>query len=692
MNLFRSPRSAITTSVVGLLLLATTIFANAKTKVDPMAKTTSQLVTQMVERHHIGHSRIDDQVSSKFLKKYIEDLDPQKLYFYKSDLDALSKYETKLDDLVREGNVEFAYSTFDSFLQRLDNRMIEVHKLIDSEFDYSKDEDIVIDADTIPWSITKEQSDERWRKRIKYSLLSLLVDKVEPKEARERLHKRYRGISRVFHQMNRDEQLEMFLTAMTLCLDPHSTYMSPRTLEDFQINMRLSLEGIGAALRGEDGFTIVDRVIKGGAAAADGRLQAGDKIVGVGKEEGEIVDIVEMKLNDVVRLIRGPRGTIVRLQVKTAKTNELKIYEMTRQKVELNDSAVRGSVILTKDRIGRDSKVGVIHVPSFYRDFSGAQQGLKNFRSATADMKVVLRDFRAQNVDAVIVDLRSNGGGALSEAIDMSGLFIDRGPIVQIKQQNGKVKALDDLDSGVAWDGPLVVVCNRLSASASEIFAGAIKDYKRGLIVGDRTTHGKGTVQNVMPVSRQVFLMRPEEYGALKLTIQQFYRVNGDSTQHRGVRSDIVLPSKIDHMELGESFLDNALPFNDIPQARFKSENQMTPDLVSKMKVMSRERVDSNPKFQKLASEISDFVKYQKKKRFSLNENKFKEEMSLAKKKDVEGEVKKEEEDQDDENNDSDKTKPVLKDTFYNNELLNIAADLAGINKSVVSAQTNLSK
>ena len=690
MNLFRSPRSAITTSIIGMLLLASTIYANANIKVSSTAKTTSQLVTSMVERHHIGHKRIDDNVSSKFLKKYIEDLDPQKLYFYKSDLDVLSKFEHQLDDMVRAGNVQFAYQTFNSFLKRLDERMVEVHKLIDQNFDFTIDEDIVIDADTLPWSVTKEQANERWRKRIKYSLLSLLVDDVKEKEARERLHKRYRGISRIYHQMEEREQLELFLTAMTMSLDPHSTYMSPRSVEDFQIQMRLSLEGIGAALRGEDGFTVVDRIIKGGAAAKDGRLKAGDKIIGVGQEEGEIVDIVEMKLDDVVRLIRGPRDTIVRLQVKTAKTKELKLYELTRQKVELEAGAVRGAIIETKDRIGREAKVGVIRVPSFYRDFSGAQAGIKDFRSATVDVERILKDFRAQKVDAVLVDLRSNGGGALSEAIDMSGLFINYGPIVQIKQQNGKVKALDDVIKGVAWDGPLVVACNRLSASASEIFAGAIKDYNRGVIVGDRTTHGKGTVQNVMPVSRQLFLMQPQDYGALKLTIQQFYRVNGDSTQHRGVRSHIVLPSKIDHMELGESFLDNALPFNDIPQAKFISENKTTPGLISQLKHMSRQRVDGNQEFQKLTSEIEDFVKFQKKKRFSLNEKKFREEMALATKKkdDDKVEVKVDEEAEPDD----DPEKPVLKDTFYNNELLNIAVDLTKFNKTAISANTNASK
>ena len=397
-----------------------------------------------------------------------------------------------------------------------------------------------------------------------------------------------------------------------------------------------------------------------------------------------------MKLNDVVRLIRGKKGTIIRLQVKTAKAGELKVYQMVRQKVELTSSAVSGEVIETKDRIGRTFKVGVVHVPSFYRDFSGAQAGLKDFRSSSADVDKVLKDFRAKGVDSVIVDLRSNGGGALSEAIEMSGLFIDRGAVVQIKQQNGRVRALPDTVAGVSWDGPLVVVCNRLSASASEIFAGAIKDYGRGIIVGDKTTHGKGTVQNVMPVSKQAFLMRPKDYGALKLTIQQFYRVNGDSTQHRGVRSDIVLPSKIDHMELGESFLDNALPFNHIPEATFTAAHSVSSKQVALLKTKSATRIAADPKFKKLSKEIDDFVDYQKKKTFPLNETKFRKLMELAKSK---SQKDKEKEDKKKEEEDPSAEKEIFPDTFYNNELLNIAGDLAESAKNAKTAQaTNVSQ
>ncbi|MCA9113277.1 MAG: PDZ domain-containing protein, partial [Planctomycetaceae bacterium] len=341
--------------------------------------------------------------------------------------------------------------------------------------------------------------------------------------------------------------LEIYLTTLTNCFDPHSSYMSPDTVKDFTIQMKLSLDGIGASLRSEDGYTIVHEIIPGGAAAEDGRLQVGDKIIGVGQAEGEIEDIVDLKLRRVVEKIRGPRGTLVRLQVKP-ETGEVQIYDMIRKKIELKESEVKGEIIETDDRVGRKGRIGLLSIPSFYRDFAGASGGGDNFKSAARDVETVLHDFARQGgVDAVVIDLRGNGGGSLTEAIEVSGHFIDHGPVVQVKDSDGRVRAYPDDRRGVLYSGPLVVLCNRTSASASEIFAGVIKDYHRGLIVGDSTTHGKGTVQNVMPVEPREMLniFRPSngaDQGSLKLTISQFYRVNGDSTQNRGVQSDIVLP------------------------------------------------------------------------------------------------------------------------------------------------------
>lgn len=677
-----------------LFLVATSIFAQQLSSRDPEEAATTQLVAKMTENYHLNQSRIDDNISSKLVDKFIKDLDPQKLYFYESDIATFNQSRKTLDDMLRKGNVDFAYQVFETFLKRVDERTTLVEKLIDMEHDFTVQEEIMADADDMTWAKTPQELDERWRKRIKYNILTLKLDAKATKknvsdpqtpespevlndvngitieEVRDRLHKRYRNVSRTMHQMEQVEVLELYLSAMTQCFDPHSSYMSPRTLEDFQINMRLSLDGIGAALRSEDGYTVVAEIMAGGAAYKDGRLQVDDKIVAVGQETGELVDIVEMKLTKVVQLIRGPRGTKVRLQVKKAGTGDATIYELTRQKIELTQQEVKGRIIDGQDVIGRPAKIGVIDIPSFYRDFSGAQSGSSDFKSTAVDVAKVLEDFRRQNVEMVVVDLRDNGGGALTEAIDVSGLFIDRGPVVQVKEQSGRVKSHDDEAPGVAWNGPLVVICNRLSASASEIFAGVIKDYNRGIIVGDMTTHGKGTVQNVMPVSNPMFQMfSAKDRGALKLTIQQFYRVNGESTQNRGVRSDVVLPSLTDHMDLGESFLDNALDFSRVPEASYKKLSLVNEPMVSQLAKASQERVSKDAKFAEINQAIARYLEIKNRKTVSLNEEQMRAERDANSEKIEDAETALQEPEPGKEEGE------IFESNFYNNEVLQIAVD-----------------
>ena len=495
----------------------------------------------------------------------------------------------------------------------------------------------------------------------------------EPEQdPKERLHKRYRNTLLTVNQYSTGDQLEMYLTALASVFDPHSSYMSPESWEDFEIQMRLSLDGIGAALRADDGYTVVASIVPGGAAGDDGRLKVKDKIIGVGQEEGEIVDIFEMKLSEVVRMIRGPRGTKVRLQVKSDEDDKIRIIDLVRKKIELKESEVKGEIVDTSDRIGRPGRVGVISLPSFYRDFAGASGGVANFKSAGADVARVLAQFAREQVDVVIVDLRNNGGGALTEAVEISGHFIDRGPVVQVKEPSGYVRVLDDEESGVMYNGPLVVICNRLSASASEIFAGVIKDYRRGIIIGDTTTHGKGTVQNLMDVApRQPFrLVRPNDRGKLKLTIQQFYRVQGDSTQNRGVRSDIVLPSLIDHWELGESYLDNALPFDKINSAKFSEVPYVNPQVLAAVQQHSENRVLNNKDFQRVERSIARYNEKKSKTRLSLNADVVREERSKDEK-------ASEEEKADEEQVEADPNAegPVFPENYYNDEALNIALD-----------------
>jgi carboxyl-terminal processing protease len=457
--------------------------------------------------------------------------------------------------------------------------------------------------------------------------------------------------------------------------------MSPQTQEEFQIAIALNLDGIGASLRSEDGFTIVNEIVKPGAAAEDGRLKAGDKILAVGQETGEMVDVMEMKLSKVVRLIRGKRGTKVRLQVKKGDTGEVVLYELTRQKIELTNAEVKGEIIDTGERLGgRKGRVGVINIPSFYRDFQAFQDGVENAKSTARDVQAVLEKFqKLGGVDVLVVDLRMNGGGALSEAIEVSGLFIDKGPIVQVKEPNGRIKSHDDDRDGVAYSGPLVVLCNKLSASASEIFAGAIKDYQRGIVIGDSTTHGKGTVQNVMPVSSGMALFNRQDRGALKLTIQQFYRVNGDSTQKEGVKSDIVLPSLIDKMDLGESSLENALDFDRIPPASHASAGMVTEKILATLRDRSERRRSVDPKFQEINKDIERYLERKNRKSISLNETALRAERNLDR--------KEQEETEKEDPTLRSSNLPIFASDAYNNEVLQIALDYATLLRNPQAAQ-----
>jgi carboxyl-terminal processing protease len=679
MRLHPPSRAASVLTLGVAVLVASTIGASQLTGTANNDQGTAKLVAEMIAKYHISQKQIDDKTSQMLLKRMLKDLDPQKLYFLQTDVDEFSKYRDHLDDLIKVGNVDFARQMFDAYRLRLDERMAVAHKLIDAPHDFTLDETMNVDGDQISWAADVKELNERWRKRIKYDLLMLKLDKTAaaaaPEDGLKRLHKRYDTLKRTAHETEEVEVLEMYLSALSHCFDPHSSYMSPATLEDFNIQMRLSLEGIGAALRGEDGYTTVAQVVPGGAAEKDGRLKVGDKIVAVGQEDGDWVDIVEMKLSRVVRQIRGAAGTKVRLKVVTA-AGETVEYSLVRQKVEMKSSEVKGEIIdAGKWLPGNTGRIGVINIPSFYRDFGGAQQGLDDFKSTARDVQKVLQSFRKDRgmdwaVDGIVVDLRMNGGGALSEAIEVSGLFIDRGPVVQVKEQNGKTKSHDDTESGVVYDGPLVVLCNRLSASASEIFAAAIKDYHRGIVIGDTTTHGKGTVQNVMPVSSQLFRLmnNQQNRGALKLTINQFYRVNGDSTQNRGVESDVVLPSIIDHMDLGESYLENSMAFDKVEPVRHVIYDMVNPGLIAAVKDASQRRVAADPKFQDMQKDIDRYLTRKNRKTVSLNEDTLRQEREDDKAADA---VAKEEEEKETKPGDA----PIFADNEYNKEVLHIAVD-----------------
>ena len=653
--------------------LAGNLFAQDR-RGDDAGANTAKMAAKLLGDYHVSGRQIDDDTSRRLFERFFESLDPAKLYFERADLDHFRDYRTQLDDAVKRGDLSFVGAVYDRYLARLKQRVGYAQRLIDADFDFTKDESIVSDADLVEWAATPEEMNERWRKRIKYDVLQLKLEDEPLEDVRDRLHKRYSNLLSVEQQTEPADKLETFITALAATFDPHSSFMSEKTLEDFQISMNLSLEGIGAALQNEDGYVTVKQIIQGGAAEEDGRLQLEDRIIGVAQGgEAEFTDVVEMRIGNVVRLIRGEKGTTVRLQVLPAEGGEVKVIDLVRRKVELKDSAVRGEVIDLRQRldgVDRPLKVGVVNIPSFYRDFQGASAGVENFSSTSRDVKRVLRQFQSRGVDAVVVDLRYNGGGALTEAIEVTGLFIDQGPVVQAKGPNGEIKRHLDEAPGVAYHGPLVVLTNRLSASASEIFAGAIKDYGRGIVVGDETTHGKGTVQNVMPVPpRGLFNLLGPARGALKLTIEQFYRVNGDSTQNLGVRSDVVLPSMWDHMEIGESFLDNALEFDRVPAAGFRPLNMASPQVADQLQTASAARVAADEDFARTLKRIARFEEDQKKTSVSLNE-----EVRRREREEVKA-LSDDDEDEAEERQPGPGEGPVFREGAYNDEVLRIVAD-----------------
>lgn len=644
-------------------------------------------VKSYLEREHFLRKPIDDEIASRWFDTFLAALDPLKIYFLQSDIDSFAEKKTSLDDLVRRGDVNFAYEVYDRFLERVDERIPIVEALLKQKLNFNQKESIVIDRDTAVWAKTQAEVHDKWRRRIKYDLLVQKMEKVGPQEARKKLLRRYTSFAKRMHQMNADELLETYLSSLTSSLDPHTSFMSPGTLENFEITMRLQLDGIGASLKGEDGYTTVAEIVPGGAADKDGRLKKKDRIVGVGQgAEGEMVDVVDMNLNNVVKLIRGKRGTIVRLKVIPVGQTVPTVYDIVRAKIELNDSAARGEIIeegMKPD--GSPYRIGVINLPSFYMDMAAARQGQADYKSSTRDCRKLLEGFREQGVDCVALDLRSNGGGSLPESISLTGLFIDTGPVVQIKDADKRVQQYDDLDPGVVWGGPLVVLVNKFSASASEIVAGAIQDYRRGLVIGDAATHGKGTVQSLLDLGRQLFQRLPNapSLGALKITMQQFYRPGGRSTQMEGVKSDVELPSITNHLPVGEADLDHAIPFDRIDSAEFTSTDKVTDSMVKILRERSAERVAADEEFLELATDIARYEERKNEKTISLLESDFVREWNEGKA------AEKEEEKRQEEN--AGPRRPVVTRDFYFDEAMRVTTDylaiLSGVMPSVAKTE-----
>lgn len=678
--------------LAGIVLLPAFSFANegGSPTPGPNDRQITLAVKSYLEREHFLRKPIDDEIAARWFNTFLAALDPLKIYFLQSDVDSFAERKSSLDDLVRRGDVSFAYEVYDRFLERVDERIPIVEELLNSKLDFNQKESIVIDRDIAVWAKTQDEVRDKWKKRIKYDLLVQKMEKVAPEEARKKLLRRYTSFAKRMHQMNADELLETYLSSLTSSLDPHTSFMSPGTLENFEITMRLQLDGIGASLKGEDGYTTVAELVPGGAADKDGRLKKKDRIVGVGQDrEGEMVDVVDMNLNDVVKLIRGKRGTVVRLKVIPVSQTVPKVYDIVRAKIELQDSAARGEII--EEGIKADGspwRIGVINLPSFYMDMAAARQGQADYKSSTRDCRELLEGFRKEGVDCVALDLRNNGGGSLPESISLTGLFIDTGPVVQIKDADQRVQQYDDLEPGVVWDGPLVVLVNKFSASASEIVAGAIQDYRRGLVIGDSATHGKGTVQSLLDLGRQLFQRLPNapSLGALKITMQQFYRPSGLSTQMEGVKSDVQLPSITDHLPVGEADLDNAIPFDRVGKADFTATNDVNESMLETLQQRSTVRVADDEEFQELATDIARYEERKNEKTLSLLESDFVREWNEGKAADKEEEEKQEE--------NAGPRRPVVRRDFYFDEAMRVTTDylsvLSGaVMPSLVNSESN---
>ena len=576
-------------------------------------------VSDIIAREHYRRAPLDDRLSSLILDRYLDAIDGGRSYFYASDIAEFEKYRYELDDAIKAGDMEPAFVIFRRYQQRSRERMAYAIELLGKKPDFDADETFNFDREKEPWPANAAEMNELWRKRVKNDALSLVTAGKTWAEASDVLRKRYEHVAKRMDQSKPEDVFEAFMNAFVLSLDPHSNYFSARNSEEYNIQMSLSYDGIGASLQLTDDYVTVINVIAGGPAAVSGKLADNDRITAVGEgKTGELVDVIGWRLDDVVQKIRGPGGTVVRLQILPAGAapgSAQKVLEFTRNKVSLEAQASQ-KAMRTIVRNGREIKVGIITVPSFYLDYDASRAGAKDFRSTTRDVQRLITELRKDGMDVLIMDLRANGGGYLPEAESLTGLFIDRGPVVQLRDTTGRVEVDDDPDPAIFYGGPMIVLVDRFSASASEIFAAAIQDYGRGLIIGQQT-YGKGTVQNAHPLNYTIFGRKPE-LGQLNVTIGKYYRITGESTQDRGVTPDITMPSLIDANEVGESTRDRALPWDHIDAAAFKVEGDLKPAAASLQKLHD-ERTANSADFRYLRDDIAALQTMRGEKTLSLN-------------------------------------------------------------------------
>ncbi len=573
-------------------------------------------VVELLKRHHYNKPPLNDERSEKIYQGYLKMLDPSRSYFIASDIAEFDQWRTRFDDLLKNGDLQPGFVIYKRHLERLQSRLQFTLNMLENgvdTLDFNTDETLLIDRENAPWVRDLAELDDLWRKRVKDEVLRLKIAGKEPKAIQELLTKRYNNQLARLKQTRGEDVFQAYINAFAMSYDPHTTYLSPDNAENFDINMSLSLEGIGAVLQSDNEHVKVVRLVPAGPAEKSKQIAPADKIIGVAQGSKEMVDVIGWRLDEVVKLIRGPKGSQVRLEVIPASNapndQTSKVVAITREAVKLEEQAAKKSILNLKHD-NRDYKLGVIEIPAFYLDFKAFRAGDPNYKSTTRDVKRLLTELEKEKVDGVVIDLRNNGGGSLQEATELTGLFIDQGPTVLVRNSDGRVDVLADENTGIYYKGPMAVLVNRLSASASEIFAGAMQDYHRALILGGQT-FGKGTVQTIQPLN----------HGELKLTLAKFYRVSGQSTQHQGVIPDIRYPDIMDTKEIGESALPEALPWDSIKPA-IKPELDPIKPFLAELQSRFEGRTAQNPDFTFARERLQLAQKLMEETTVSLNETK----------------------------------------------------------------------
>ncbi|MFA7553245.1 MAG: carboxy terminal-processing peptidase [Spongiibacteraceae bacterium] len=611
--------SALSTALISSLFMSTLAFAKVDVEQtvainfsSEHSKTAIEIIDQLNKRHYVSH-KLDDKLSSSIFDSYLKHLDSNKSFLLQADIDELEAYRFSLDDTLAQGDLKPGAIIFNRYQQRLIERLSTIIDTLPEKvkaMNFDLDEQLEIDRKDMPWPKNSAEADDLWRKIIKSRVISLRMAKKSEEEIVPFLQKRYQNQLNRVKQSNAEDAFQIYMNSVTAMYDPHTNYFSPATSENFNINMSLSLEGIGAVLQSDDEYTKVVRLVPAGPAAKQGQLQPSDRIIGVAQGEGEFEDVIGMRLDEVVQLIRGAKGSTVRLDVipVSAKTDDEHVtISIVRDKVKLEEQSAQKKVleIYADDKV---KKIGIIDIPAFYVDFDAMRRGDPNYKSTTRDVSKLLSELIDEGVDGIIIDLRENGGGSLQEANQLTGLFIEQGPTVQIRHSNSQVNRGGKRAKDAYYDGPLAVLINRLSASASEIFAGAIQDYQRGIIVGSQS-FGKGTVQSLTPLKQ----------GQLKITESKFYRISGESTQHRGVVPDLEFPALYDTDKVGESSLDNALAWDTINPVRHRLYYNL-PAVIPTLKAKHIERMKTDPDFIYLREEVAMLEQFRSITSLTLNQ------------------------------------------------------------------------